>query len=107
MWHNTGSCNQTKQHTDMNVKNASLQVRINEKTKREAQKVLSDIGLDISSGVNIFLTQVVRTKSIPFEIRTENGFTPEYEESILSEQKSRKRKVYDSFSEAHARFFKK
>jgi antitoxin component of RelBE/YafQ-DinJ toxin-antitoxin module len=39
----------------------------------------------MSSGVKMFLQQVVNTESIPFEIRTKNGFTPEREKELLKD----------------------
>jgi len=44
----------------------TVQVRIEEKTKKAAQKALADIGLDLSTGVKIFLNQVVTEKGLPF-----------------------------------------
>ena len=43
-----------------------INVRVEEKTKREASKMLADIGLDMSSAVNIFLKQIVVEKGLPF-----------------------------------------
>jgi DNA-damage-inducible protein J len=43
-----------------------INVRIEEKTKREARKTLADLGLDISSAVNMFLKQVVIEQGLPF-----------------------------------------
>ena len=45
---------------------ATLNVRIEEKTKKAASKALKSIGLDLSSGVKIFLHQVAREKGLPF-----------------------------------------
>lgn len=44
----------------------TLNVRIEEKTKREARKTLADIGLDMSSAVNMFLKQVIVEQGLPF-----------------------------------------
>ncbi len=44
----------------------TLNVRIEEKTKKAASKALADIGLDLSSGVKLFLAQVVTEKGLPF-----------------------------------------
>ena len=44
----------------------TLNVRIEEKTKLAASKALADIGLDLSSGVKLFLHQVVTEKGLPF-----------------------------------------
>jgi len=62
-----------------------MNVRTDAATKREAQKVFKRMGLDLSSGVNLYLTRVVQDKALPFTPRTVNGFTPEYEARILRE----------------------
>lgn len=65
--------------------NTTLQIRIDSKTKASAQKVFKELGLDMSAGVKVFLQQVVNTESIPFPLRTANGFTVEKERKILTE----------------------
>ncbi len=65
--------------------NSTIQIRIDEKTKKRADKTLKNIGLDLSSGIKVFLHQVIRSGSLPFVIRTENGFTPEYEKKMNKE----------------------
>ena len=67
--------------------NTTIQLRIDKKTKEQAQNIFKKIGMDMSSGMKLFLSQVIRTKSIPFIARTENGFTPEYEQFILDQSK--------------------
>jgi addiction module RelB/DinJ family antitoxin len=46
----------------------TLQIRIDKKTKDAAQKAFHSMGLDMSSGVKLYLTQVMHTKSIPFPV---------------------------------------
>jgi addiction module RelB/DinJ family antitoxin len=65
--------------------NTTIQLRIDSKTKEQAQNIFKKLGMDLSSGMKLFLSQVIRTKSIPFVARTENGYTPEYEQFILNE----------------------
>ena len=43
-----------------------INIRVEGKTKKAASKTLADIGLDMSSAVNIFLKQVVVEKGLPF-----------------------------------------
>ena len=48
----------------------------------QALSVLSDLGLDMSAAINGFLTQVVREKSVPFEVeepKTPHGKRPRSE----------------------------
>ena len=82
---------------------ATIQVRTDAKLKKDAQKVLEEMGLDLSSAINVYLRQIVFTGSIPFPLRTVNGFTPEQENQILREadEAVRKGKRYSSAAEMH------
>jgi addiction module RelB/DinJ family antitoxin len=44
----------------------TLQLRIDKKLKLQAQKTLEALGLDLSSGIKLFLTQVAHDKELPF-----------------------------------------
>ena len=81
----------------------TIQIRVDKETKESAKKVLDELGLDMSAAIKLYLRQISITKGIPFQIRTENGFTPEQEREILEsseeairEIKAGKRKVYTS-----------
>ena len=67
---------------------STIQVRVDSRMKKSADRAFHDMGLDMSSGVKLFLHQVVRSGSIPFSIRTENGFTPEQEQEMIRETKA-------------------
>lgn len=67
--------------------NTTLQVRMDAKLKKEASKVFKAMGLDLSTGVKLFLTQVVRTKSIPFEIFTYDNLPEEEKLELVKEAK--------------------
>ncbi len=69
----------------LNGMNTTLQIRIDSKDKKDAQKIFKDLGMDITTGVKSFIKQVVIDKALPFQPRTENGFTPEFEAMILRE----------------------
>lgn len=62
---------------------STIQIRIDEKTKKSAVKVLNRVGMDMSSAVKIYFRQIVLRKGIPFQILTENGLTPYQERQIL------------------------
>ncbi len=65
--------------------NSTIQIRIDKKVKKEADKTFKDMGLDLSSGIKLYLHQVIKSRSVPFTIRTANGFTPAQEEKMLKE----------------------
>ena len=48
--------------------NTTITVRTNTELKADAQKVLAELGMDMSTAINVFLRQVVRRQAIPFEI---------------------------------------
>ncbi len=63
----------------------TIQIRTKANVKKDAQKVLSALGLDLSTAINMYLQQVVIQKGIPFKVLTENGMTPEREAQLLKE----------------------
>lgn len=66
---------------------ATVQARTDEHLKKQVQKILKELGMDLSTAINLYLTQIAITESIPFPIRTVNGFTPEQEQTIIREEK--------------------
>ncbi|KND50865.1 MAG: hypothetical protein AB202_00465 [Parcubacteria bacterium C7867-007] len=79
----------------------TIQVRIDAKTKKAAQIVFENMGLDLSSGVKLYLTQVIREQGLPFVPRTVNGLTSAYETQLLREAANAKKKG-KSYSSAKA-----
>lgn len=47
----------------------NLNVRVDKDVKEKAESLFSELGLNMSTAVNIFLRTAIRTKSIPFELR--------------------------------------
>ena len=43
-----------------------IHVRIDDDTKKQAQQIFSDMGLDVTTAVNMFIRQVIRNRSFPF-----------------------------------------
>ena len=46
----------------------NINIRTEEKLKTKAQSVLFDLGLDMTTAINMFLNQIVYRQAIPFEI---------------------------------------
>lgn len=64
---------------------AAIQVRTGNKLKKQVQKVLESIGLDMSGAIKLYLHQIVITQGIPFPLRTINGYTVEQEQRMIRE----------------------
>ena len=82
---------------------STIQIRIDAKIKKQADKTLKNMGLDLSSGIKLFLNQVIKAQAIPFQIRTVNGFTPEQEKRMIRETEYALKhgKSYTSIKELH------
>jgi len=52
-----------------------INVKIDDNTKRRAQKILHSLGLNMSQAISIYFKQIVNTRSIPFEIKLPNKTT--------------------------------
>ena len=78
------------------------QIRIDEDLKKQAVELFSQLGLDMSSAMNIFLKQCVLRGGLPFKVELPD-YKPEVIEAMeeaktLSKDPNAKR--YASFSEA-------
>lgn len=87
----------------------TIQVRTDERTKKTAMQILGNLGMDLSTAINIYLVQIIKRKGIPFRIVTENGLTPAEENTILQEMAWAKKhgKRYSSAKEMHDDILKK
>ena len=47
---------------------AQISLRIDDDVKHGAEQVLNDIGLSMSTAINVFLRKVAREQRIPFEL---------------------------------------
>lgn len=90
------------------MQDTTIQIRIDAKTKKAAQKVFQKQGLDLSSGVKLMLRQAVTNKDFAFA-HTPHKWTDLrhwrlYEKEIAWEKKYGKR--YATAEEAHADILK-
>lgn len=58
---------------------AQISLRVDDDVKRGAEQALNDIGLSMSTAINVFLRKVAREKRIPFELTAD----PFYSESNM------------------------
>ncbi|HSW35022.1 MAG TPA: type II toxin-antitoxin system RelB/DinJ family antitoxin [Candidatus Limnocylindrales bacterium] len=52
-------------------KTTNLNIRVDEELKRQAEAIYSELGLNMSTAMNMFLRYSVRYGGIPFELRIE------------------------------------
>lgn len=53
----------------------SMNIRIDKEVKHQAQKLFADLGLDMTTAVNLFLRQAIIHNGIPFALKLGEGKT--------------------------------
>ncbi len=80
----------------------NINVRVDSMLKQEAEALFNDLGLNMSSAINMFLRSAIMHNGIPFEVKRQ---TPNEEtKAALGEYEEMKKnpgnyKRYDSFDE--------
>lgn len=47
---------------------STIQIRIDQKVKKEANDIFNKLGIDMTTAIKMFLIRVIRQKGIPFNI---------------------------------------
>ena len=51
------------------MKTCNIQIRVPAELRERTDKVLSGVGVDMTTAIRMFMNQIVYTNSIPFEIK--------------------------------------
>lgn len=84
------------------MSSTTINVRVENELKHSAEQLFADLGLNMSSAINLFLTNAVNQNRIPFELsRTPNQITKaaldEYPEMKTNKTKYKR---YDNLDSA-------
>lgn len=82
----------------------NLNIRIDAKLKKDCDALFKELGLNMSTAINMFLTKCVNTTSIPFKIEKNKPHKDLLEaieegEQILKDLKSGKRQGYNNMED--------
>ena len=47
----------------------SMSIRLDSEVKEQAQQVFSNLGMDMTTAINIFLRQAIQYQGLPFDVR--------------------------------------
>jgi len=53
---------------------ARVSINVDREVKQNAQKILGEIGMDLTTAVDLFLRAIVREERIPFNLQTERAY---------------------------------
>jgi DNA-damage-inducible protein J len=59
------------------AKTSNLYARIEPDVKEQAEKILSALGIPVSSAINMFYKQIILQRGIPFEMKLPAGRVPD------------------------------
>ena len=51
----------------------SMSIRLDSEVKEQAQQVFNDLGMDMTTAINIFLRQAIQYQSLPFDVRLDEN----------------------------------
>lgn len=51
----------------------SMSIRLDSEVKEQAQQVFSNLGMDMTTAINIFLRQVIQYQGLPFDVRLDEN----------------------------------
>ena len=88
----------------MRTTTTNLSIRMNVETKKEAEAMFDSLGMSLTTAINIFIKQSLRTRGIPFQITmdTPNAVTLAAMEEARQLAKDPNSKTYASVEDALA-----
>lgn len=79
----------------------NITMRIDEELKKQAETLFSELGMNMTTAVTVFLKQAVREHGMPFmlTVKSPNQETLEALEEVEALKKEKNKKTYGSFAE--------
>lgn len=72
----------------------SMTIRLDSSVKKQAQKIYSELGIDMTTAINVFLRQSIRSKGFPFDVNLE---TPNRKTVMAMEETERGENMHGPF----------
>lgn len=80
---------------------ATITIRVDDKTKQQAEELFNNLGLNLTSAINIYLKKAIAEQGVPFEVKKTNYNQETIQAMLESERLAHdpNTKKYNSFSE--------
>jgi len=79
---------------------ANVNIRVEDSVKKNAENILAELGMSLSTATNVFYRHVVRCGGIPFDLRISDPF-------YSAENQSRLRKTIENYASGVSKPMKK
>jgi len=102
-------------NTDKHKKTTNLNIRVDEDLKRKVEIIFNELGMNLTTAINMFLRCAVRYRGIPFDLRlpvklrsindiSEIDFNNRFEKAFLDAEAGKSRLASDFFSELERKY---
>lgn len=81
------------------MKDTVLHTRVDSKDKARAEKILKNIGLDLSTAIDIYLKKIIEVKGIPFSMNKENTMIENIKATMAMEDLNLSQEEIDNLNE--------
>jgi DNA-damage-inducible protein J len=84
----------------------NVNIRMDEDLKKQADLLFSDLGMNMTTAINVFVRQAIRTGGLPFDVTTRtDGFYSEFNQQRLRKtiaQRNPRKAVVKTMDELNA-----
>lgn len=77
----------------------SMTIRMNKEIKQQAQHLFGELGMDMTTAINVFLRQAIRCHGMPFEMRLDEPNAVTYAAMEAAEMEEDMYGPFDSISD--------
>lgn len=85
--------------------NATFTVRMDKEIKTQSESIFNELGVNLTTAINVFLRKAIQAGGFPFDVRNESPNKEtlqaiEESERIIKDIKAGKHKTFDSWEDA-------
>ena len=80
------------------AQNINVNVRMDKDLKKQAEKLFADLGMNMTTAINVFIRQSINHGGIPFEIKLDcfyNSYNQQILKESISQLNAKRGKVHD------------
>lgn len=66
---------------------ATITIRVDDKTKQQAEELFNNLGLNLTSAINMFIRKAIAEQGIPFEVRKTVNYNSETIKAMLESER--------------------
>jgi DNA-damage-inducible protein J len=63
----------------------NVNIRMDEETKKQAERLFADLGLNMTTAINVFVKQCLNNNGLPFEVVRKDAFYNSFNIDVLNQ----------------------